>query len=98
MSYYLSMKYFEWNEEKNIWLKAERDLGFEDVIVAIQQDKLLETTENLNKDKYQNQQMYIVEINSYAYLVPFVEDEEKIFLKTIIPSRKATKKYLIDKS
>ncbi len=59
---------------------------------------LLDTIEHPNKKKYQNQRIFIVEINDYAYLVPFVEDERIIFLKTIIPSRKMTKKYLGGKS
>ena len=88
------MKYFDWDEEKNTRLRSERKIGFEDVQQAIEGGKLLDTVDHPNKIKYPNQKMFVVEINNYIYLVPFVEDEEKVFLKTIFPSRKATKKYL----
>lgn len=91
------MKYFEWSAEKNAGLKAERDVSFEEVVVAISEGKLLDIIEHPNKKRYPNQQIFIVEINHYAYLAPFTEDEQKIFLKTIIPSRKATKDYIIKK-
>jgi len=88
------MKYFEWNIEKNEELKAERDIVFEDVVFSIMHGALLDTVEHPNKKNYPNQKIFIVNINNYAYLVPFVEEEKTIFLKTIIPSRKMTKKYL----
>lgn len=89
------MKYFDWNEEKNKLLKIERDISFEEVLIAIESGNLLEIVEHPKKQKYPNQKILVVNINNYGYLVPFVEDKEKIFLKTIIPSRQATKKYLI---
>ncbi len=89
------MKNLAWNEDKNEQLKAERGVCFEDVETAINEDKVLEKSSHPNQTKYPNQQIYVLEINGYAYIVPYVEDEEKIFLKTIIPSRRATKKYLI---
>lgn len=89
------MKYFDWDKEKNEWLKIERDICFEDVIRAIENGKLLKTLDHPNQKLYPNQQIYIVNINNYGYIVPFVEDETKRFLKTIFPSRKMTKKYLI---
>ena len=92
-----AIKYFEWNEEKNELLKAERGVSFEEVIMAIALGKMLDMLINRNQKKYPNQRVYVVEINKYVYLVPFVEDKEKIFLKTIFPSRKATKKYIINK-
>jgi uncharacterized DUF497 family protein len=88
------MKYFSWNEEKNELLKEERQVSFEDVVFYISQGFLLDVLEHPNQDKYHGQKIFVVEIDEYAYLVPFVEDEREIFLKTIIPSRKATKKYL----
>ena len=66
-------------------------------MIAIDEGSILNIVEHPNKKKYPNQKLFIVDINNYAYLVPFVEDKEKIFLKTIIPSRKATKKYIIKK-
>jgi len=87
------MKYFDWDVDKNKKLIKERKVIFEDVLIAIEEGRLLDIIEHPNQ-KYSNQKIFIVQILDYAYLVPFVEDEEKIFLKTIIPSRKATKKYI----
>lgn len=88
------MKYFSWNNDKNIKLKEERKVSFEEVLFYMQQGHLLEVIEHPNQEKYPNQRMFIVDINDYAYLVPFMESDSEVFLKTIIPSRKATKKYL----
>ena len=91
------MKFFDWNKEKNELLKIERGISFEAVLLAIESKQILDIIEHPNKKCYPNQKIFIVNINNYAYLVPFVEDKGKIFLKTIIPSRKATKKYIIKK-
>jgi len=88
------MTYYKWNYEKNERLKAERGLSFEQVILHIERGDLIDVIEHPNQSKYPNQQMLVVKIRDYAYLVPFVEDEEGRFLKTIIPSRKATREYL----
>ena len=87
-------KPYSWNENKNKLLRLERGVSFDDVVKAIESGDLLATEEHPNKEKYGNQKIYIVNIESYVYLVPFVEDEKKIFLKTIYPSRRATKKHL----
>ena len=88
------MKYYSWNNNKNEKLKKERGISFEEVIYCIENEKLHAILKHKNQARYPGQKIYIVEINNYAYLVPFVENEKEIFLKTIIPSRKATKKYL----
>jgi uncharacterized DUF497 family protein len=88
------MKYFEWNEDKNDKLKKERNISFEIVVGQIELGFLLDKIDHSNKEKYENQSIFVVEFEKYAYLVPFVEDDERVFLKTIIPSRKATRKYL----
>ena len=88
------MKYFSWNEEKNDLLREERQISFEDIVFYIAQGFLLDILEHPNQEKYQGQKIFVVAIDDYAYLVPFVEDEQVIFLKTIIPSRKATRTYL----
>ncbi len=88
------MKYFTWNEEKNEQLKQERNISFEEIVVQIENEQILDIVEHPNDEKYPDQMIMIVECNQYAYLVPYVETEDEIFLKTIIPSRKATKKYL----
>jgi len=90
------MKYIDWNIEKNEKLKFERDIGFEDVVLAIDNNCILDIIQHKNIKKYPNQKILIVKINNYAFLIPFIEDEDKIFLKTIIPSRQATKKYIIN--
>ena len=88
------MKYFAWDEDKNNLLKETRNISFEEIVLSLSNNKLLEVVEHPNKQKYPNQRIFIVEVRDYAYIVPFVEDEEKYFLKTIYPSREATKKYL----
>lgn len=90
------MKTIEWNDKKNISLQKERGVCFEDVVICLINNKVLDTIKHPNKKKYPNQRIFIIEIEDYVYLVPFVEDAKVIFLKTIIPSRKMTKKYLIE--
>ncbi|MDP3875626.1 MAG: toxin [Methylobacter sp.] len=85
--------YFEWDEGKNQQLKTNRAVCFEDVFIAISEERILDILPHHNPDKYPNQKLFIVEIRDYVYYVPFVEDTEKIFLKNIIPSRKYHKKY-----
>jgi len=89
------VKYFDWNKEKNEILKSKRGISFEEVCVSIESDGILDILVHPNLTKYPNQKLFVVNVDNYVYLVPFLEDEVKIFLKTIIPSRKATKKYLI---
>jgi len=88
------MKPINWNSDKNMSLKAERGVSFEEVLVAISQGALLDIVVHPNKEKYPKQRIFIVSIRGYAYLVPFVETSDEIFLKTIIPSRSATRKYV----
>lgn len=88
------MKYIDWNDEKNEELKKERGVSFEVVTSLIENQNFLDVIIHPNQMKYPNQRMFIIEIDNYVYLVPFVEEEDKIFLKTKIPNRKATKKYL----
>ena len=88
------MKPFRWNGAKNIQLQAERGINFETVLQSINEGKVLATIQHPNLEKYPSQRIFIVEINQYVYLVPFVETDQEIFLKTIIPSRKMTKQYL----
>ena len=88
------MKPFRWNHEKNEQLKAERNMSFEEIVLAIEADGLLDIVEHSNLGKYPHQRMFVVAVEQYAYLVPFVEETEYYFLKTVIPSRKATRDYL----
>ena len=91
------MKCFDWNDEKNEKLKKLRGVSFEQVELAIATGDLIDRLTHPNPAKYLNQKVFLVRIADYIYSVPYVEDNEKIFLKTIIPNRKATKKYLGDK-
>ncbi len=86
--------YFAWNSKKNEELIKERGISFERVVQHIEKEGFLDVIKYPNTSKYPNQRMYVIEIDNYAYLVPFVENDNEIFLKTIIPSRKATRKYL----
>ena len=85
---------FDWNDEKNQKLKSERSITFEDIIYHITHDGLLDVIEHPNQKKYSGQRIFVVNVEEYVYIVPFVEEDELIFLKTIIPSRKMTKLYL----
>lgn len=87
------MKTFRWNSQKNEQLKADRGVSFEDVVLAIESGGLLDNVEHPNSGRYPNQGVYVVAFASYVYLVPHIEEPEYVFLKTIIPSRKATRDY-----
>jgi uncharacterized DUF497 family protein len=91
------MKYFDWNDTKNEMLKQLRGVSFEQIELAIASGDLIDRVKHPNPATYPNQYVFLVKIEDYIYSVPYVEDDEKIFLKTIIPNRKATKKYLGDK-
>ncbi len=88
-------KTIRYSLEKNELLKEQREISFEDVILALESGKLLDDIQHPNKEKYPNQNIFIIliEIKDYVYLVPYVEDDTSIFLKTIIPSRQMNKKY-----
>jgi uncharacterized DUF497 family protein len=89
-----SMKYYDWNDEKNELLKKLRGVSFEQVVLAIVSGDLVDRVKHPNPEKYPDQKVLLVKIEDYIYSIPYVEDDEKIFLKTIIPNSKATKKYL----
>ncbi len=88
------MKRFNWNPGKNEQIRAERGISFEEILFHIENGDVLDILQHPNQEQYQGQRIFVVEVNEYVHLVPFVEDEKEVFLKTIIPSRKATKKYL----
>jgi len=88
------MKTYTWNSEKNEFLKQDRDISFEDIVLNIQLGNELDIYDHPNQERYPKQKISVIAIEGYAYLVPFVESNDEIFLKTIIPSRKATKQYI----
>ena len=94
MPYIQPVKIFNWNSEKNEHLKSKRAICFEDIVFYIDKGFLIDDVIHPNQEKYPEQSMLVVNIEEYIYLVPYVESENELFMKTIIPSRKATKKYL----
>lgn len=88
------MKYFDWNKDKNEILKLSRNVSFEDVVYAIENNKIVNITKHPNSTKFPNQSIFYINFNNYIYAVPFVEENDKIFLKTIYKDRIAKKKYL----
>lgn len=88
------MDHYRWSPEKNEQLKVERGICFEQVVMHIEGGDLLEVYEHPNQRRYPGQQILVVRVGAYAYVVPFVESAEGRFLKTIIPSRRATRQYL----
>ena len=92
------MKPFRWAADKNDLLKQKRGVSFEEITVAVEAGALLEIVPHPNTTKYPRQKIMVVEVAGYAYLVPFVEAEDHFFLKTIIPSRKATRDFIAKES
>ena len=88
------MKPFRWNHDKNEALKIERSVSFEEIVLALEADGLLDQLRHPNPEKYPNQSVLVVALDAYVYLVPYVEEPDYFFLKTVIPSRKATRDYL----
>jgi hypothetical protein len=88
------MKPFRWNHQKNETLKIERHISFEEIVLTIEANGLLDVLQHPNPKKYPGQAIFVVTLDDYIYLVPFVEEPDYFFLKTIIPSRKATRSYL----
>ncbi len=88
------MKIFNWNYDKNKILRKERGISFEEIVFYIENGGLLNVLEHPDQTKYQGQQLYVIAINGYVYIVPFVDNGDELFLKTIFPSRKYTRLYL----
>ena len=91
---YIYLMKFEWNSEKNEKLKKERNISFEQIIFHLSEGDLWKIADHPNQSDYPGQKIYFVIVDGYIYLVPFIVDDDYIFLKTIIPSRKATKDYI----
>ena len=88
------MKPFRWNTAKNESLKLERDISFEEIVLAIEEGGLRDVLVHPNQRRYPGQVVLVVACRDYIFLVPSVEESTHYFLKTIIPSRKATRDYL----
>lgn len=94
MAYYLDTMRFDWNDAKSAFLKKERGVSFEDVVFHVAAGSVLDVLDHPRPDSYPGQRVMVVDIEGYAFIVPFVTDGDVWFLKTIIPSRKMTKQYL----
>ena len=88
------MKSFRWSSEKNDALRAERGISFESIVVSVEAGGLPDILAHPNQARYPRQRVLVVACDNYAYLVPFIEEQDHFFLKTVIPSRKATRDYL----
>lgn len=88
------MEFLFWKPSKNEWLKNKRGICFEDIVLRINTGHVLAVVEHPNQTNYPGQYVMIINVDGYANMVPFVPQENGFFLKTIIPSRKYTKKYL----
>ncbi len=88
--------YYEFNPEKNSTLLQTRGICFEDVIALINAGKVLDVINHPNQAKYPGQKVYVIDVDGYCYIVPYVKNGDQIFLKTIIPSRKATRQYMTE--
>lgn len=88
------MKTFSWNPAKNRWLIEKRGVSFEEVLFHVERGDVLDLIEHPNPEGFPGQRILVVDVGGYVYLVPFVDDEEEVFLKTVIPSREATRDYL----
>ena len=89
------MKPFRWNHEQNEVLKIQRGISFEEIVLAIEADGLLDELRHTNPDKYPNESILVIALEAYVYLAPYVEEPDYYFLKTVIPSKKATRDYLL---
>jgi hypothetical protein len=87
-------KEIQWNADKDAWLRANRGIGFQRIARMIEKENYIAIIDHWNQIRYPNQRVFILKIDDYAYYVPFVEAMFNIFLKTITPSRKATKRYM----
>ena len=92
------MKHLNWDTKKSLKLKESRDICFEDIVYHIEKGDILDDYSHPDQKRYPGQRIMVIEIHNYAYLIPYVEDAEEIFLKTIIPSRRATNMYLEEKN
>ncbi|MFC1888388.1 BrnT family toxin [Thermodesulfobacteriota bacterium] len=88
------MKYFTWDIKKNEKLQRGRGISFEEIVFHIKRGDVLDILEHPNPEKYEGQKIFLIQVDEYVYLIPFLETGNEVILKTIIPSRKATKQYL----
>ena len=88
---------FDWNPEKNEWLKQKRNISFEQVIFHLSRGDVWKVADHPDQEKYPDQKIYFVIIDNYVFMVPHVIQRDTIFLKTIIPTRKATKAYQLER-
>lgn len=83
-----------WSADKDAKLRAEREISFDEIVIALQAGQLLATRKHHNADRFPHQEIYFVEVRGYVYMVPFIRDKEWVFLKTVIPTRKGVREFL----
>ena len=90
---------FNWNDDKNQLLKRTRSISFEEIVVAIEEGRIMDVVKHQNSERYPNQRIYLIDYRDYIWAVPHVIDKEngEVFLKTIYPSRKLTKQFRRDR-
>lgn len=91
------MKYFNWNDEKRDWIEKTQNIKFMDIVHCIQKNNLLKIVEHPDKLKYPYEEIYVLKYNNYIYLVPYIEAQQEVILKSAIPSSEATKEFLGEK-
>jgi hypothetical protein len=94
----MTVKFVDWDAARNAKLRPERGIGFEDIVFHIKRGDLLDILKHPNPYPYGGQRIFLIRREDYVYPVPCVEDEHTVFLRTIIPSRKATTEYLGEES
>jgi len=87
---------YEWDPQKNEWLKEERGVSFEEIVFHLSQGEVWKIADHPDQENYPGQKIYFVIVEGYVYLVPHMVERDYVFLKTIIPSRKATREYKKD--
>ncbi len=85
---------FSWSADKDAKLRAEREISFDEIVIALQAGQLLATRKHHHADRFAHQEIYFVEVRGYVYMVPFIRDKEWVFLKTVIPTRKGVREFL----
>jgi uncharacterized DUF497 family protein len=94
----LNQLIYNYNDDKNTKLKQERGISFEEIVFFITNDRLIDTLDHPDQQKYPGQKIFVLDIDNYVWLVPYVKNDREIFLKTAFPSRKHSKKYLEEKN
>lgn len=89
---------FEYDPEKDQKLRQERNISFDEIIMLIHEGKLIDILDHPNQSQYAKQKIYVLDVDGYVWLIPYVQNDNRIFLKTAFPSRKHTKQYIRERN